>query len=80
VEELTEGRARAIALRFIQHQDILNQLHAQMEELAPYLHFATDKGTKNDGFPQAGYYCANRHHFFNPECQNVPKLVVGKNG
>jgi len=74
VEELTEEQARAIALRFIQRQDVLNQLHEQKGELAPHLYFATDEEAKNNGFPQAGYYCANCHYFFGSEYQQVPKF------
>ena len=78
VEELTEEQARAIALRFIQHQDALKQIHEQTGELAPYRYFATDEEAKRDGFPQAGYYCANCCYPFGdkvlkfcPRCQAV---------
>ena len=74
VEELTEEQARAIALRFIQRQDVLKRLHEQMGELAPYRHFATDEEAQKDGFPQAGYYCANCHYFFGPDIHQVPKF------
>ena len=74
VEGLTEEQARAIALRFIQRQDVLKRLHEQMGELAPYRHFATDEEAQKDGFPQAGYYCANCHYFFGPDIHQVPKF------
>lgn len=71
IERLSESHARSIALRFIQRTEILRRQYERRGELAPALFFATDEEAKQNGYPQAGYYCTYCHYFFG---NDVPKF------
>ncbi|MCS7187863.1 MAG: hypothetical protein RMK89_13050, partial [Armatimonadota bacterium] len=78
IEGLTEEQAKAIALRFIQRNELLRLQYEKRGELAPAIHFPTDEEAKREGYPQAGYYCKNCHYYFGsnppkfcPRCQVV---------